>query len=244
MESLINNPDIFEQIQSSGYYIAERDDGYSVKYSFDEWIGKNNVVAPEDEEVLNNLKKGNVLDLGCGSGRHVDFLERQGFEAKGIDVSQAAVKIGLEHGRNLECTDFWSYSDTKEYDNIIVMDSTIGFISHLHQLPKLFKKANTHLKKEGRMVLTSVNWPEAENEQYQSYIKNNIKRGVYPGETKLRFKVDKYTGDWITAYYFDRNSLLKIAMDNGFYPVWIGYKRTIIYAIVFEKVAEDAIYKW
>lgn len=37
-----------------------------------------------------------VLDLGCGTGRHLLYLAREGFEAFGIDISP----IGLEHARH------------------------------------------------------------------------------------------------------------------------------------------------
>src|SRR5712691_6087368 len=33
-----------------------------------------------------------VLDLGCGPGRHVLFLSRQGFEMHGLDISAAGVE--------------------------------------------------------------------------------------------------------------------------------------------------------
>lgn len=38
-------------------------------------------------------KKIRVLDLGCGPGRHVLFLAREGFSAYGIDASQEAIAL-------------------------------------------------------------------------------------------------------------------------------------------------------
>lgn len=37
-----------------------------------------------------------VLDLGCGPGRHVAYLAREGFETYGVDHSQVAVEMATE----------------------------------------------------------------------------------------------------------------------------------------------------
>ncbi len=38
----------------------------------------------------------NILDLGCGFGRHLIYLVEQGFQVKGIDISQKAVQMTQE----------------------------------------------------------------------------------------------------------------------------------------------------
>lgn len=39
----------------------------------------------------NNVKK--LLDLGCGSGRHIIYFTRKGFEVHGIDVAKEGIKL-------------------------------------------------------------------------------------------------------------------------------------------------------
>ncbi len=34
-----------------------------------------------------------VLDLGCGSGRHLVYLAKEGFEVYGIDIAKYGIKI-------------------------------------------------------------------------------------------------------------------------------------------------------
>jgi len=43
-------------------------------------------------------KKGikRVLDLGCGSGRHLVYLAKKGFEMYGIDISERGIKIAKQ----------------------------------------------------------------------------------------------------------------------------------------------------
>ena len=51
----------------------------------------------EGVEELAGLLKGSanrrVLDLGCGAGRHLVYLAREGFQVVGTDISE----VGLEH---------------------------------------------------------------------------------------------------------------------------------------------------
>jgi ubiquinone/menaquinone biosynthesis C-methylase UbiE len=42
----------------------------------------------------NNVKK--ILDLGCGSGRHVVFLAKKGFDVYGIDQSEHGIKLATQ----------------------------------------------------------------------------------------------------------------------------------------------------
>jgi len=49
--------------------------------------------------VLEILKKNNakkVLDLGCGSGRHLVYLAKNGFEVYGFDIAEEGMKIAKE----------------------------------------------------------------------------------------------------------------------------------------------------
>ncbi|MDR9431806.1 MAG: class I SAM-dependent methyltransferase [Natronomonas sp.] len=47
-----------------------------------------------------------VLDLGCGPGRHVAYLAREGFETYGVDHSKVAVEMALDlcQGAGLDAT--------------------------------------------------------------------------------------------------------------------------------------------
>ncbi len=47
-----------------------------------------------------NLQK--ILDLGCGTGRHILYLFKNGFEVYGCDASESALKIASELIPNVE----------------------------------------------------------------------------------------------------------------------------------------------
>lgn len=42
--------------------------------------------------VIRNFRK--AIDIGCGMGRHVNYLDDMGFDAYGIDLSETAISYG------------------------------------------------------------------------------------------------------------------------------------------------------
>jgi tellurite methyltransferase len=77
------------------------------KYWRDDAYVARNWLDPDPEIVrlspmMQTRKVQQVLDLGCGVGRHLVYLSRQGFEIHGLDISSAGVercrKALEEHG--------------------------------------------------------------------------------------------------------------------------------------------------
>ncbi len=55
------------------------------------WPARIEREAPFLREVLETAPEASVLDLGCGTGEHADFLASRGFRAVGIDRSEAQI---------------------------------------------------------------------------------------------------------------------------------------------------------
>lgn len=213
---------------------VERDDGYFTPYSYKEWLGLEPVIPEWEKEVFKHLKKGSVLDIGCGTGKHVAYLNNQGFQASGIDTSEGAIKIGQEYKRPIQFKDFWSFDENEKFDNVIIMDSTVGFIAHPEKMQNFFEKIHQITHPSSRILLTSINWPEATNEMYRKYVQKNQEQAQYPGKVRLRFKIGEFIGDWFEGHYYDMDSLLRLAVKNNFYPRWINYTNGIKYTLVLE----------
>lgn len=223
------------------HFQVEREDGHVSTYSFKEWLGKHPKFNTWEKAIFDYLNKGSILDIGCGTGKHVAYSESLGFTAKGIDTSEDAINIGQEYGRDLECMDFWKLDVKAKYDNVIIMDSTVGFIAPPEKLNEFFQKMKTILSISGKLALTSINWPEATNSDYKKYILHNKKEDKYPGYVRLRFIADGFIGEWFEGYYYDMDSLMKVAINNGFFPKWINYNDTVKYTVVFENKEEGTL---
>jgi tellurite methyltransferase len=64
-----------------------RDDAYVAR----NWLEPDHDIV-RLSPVMKDRKVVKVLDLGCGVGRHLVYLSRQGFETHGLDISPAGVE--------------------------------------------------------------------------------------------------------------------------------------------------------
>ena len=229
---------ILKEKKDSRFFI-ERDDGFLSQNYLNDWISEKPVINSWEKKILSNIKSGNVIDIGCGTGKHVEYLCDMGFKAYGIDNSQGVISIGKTYNRNIDFVDFWNLSDDIKYDNVVLMDCSIGFIESPENLVAFFKKISRIISKSGNLLITSVNWQNTNNPEHLNYISKNIKTKNYPGNVKLRLKSNSFIGDWFNWVWIDMDLLVQTAILNGFYPRWIDTEKNK-YAIVFENSFNNA----
>jgi ubiquinone/menaquinone biosynthesis C-methylase UbiE len=84
--------------------------------------------AKIDGERINLLKKyivgKNVLDIGCGSGIYVDFLNKEGYQASGVDFVEDFIKLAR---KNKKGEFFISHAEklpfkNNEFETVILFD--------------------------------------------------------------------------------------------------------------------------
>lgn len=89
----------------------------------------------EDNEIAKKLPypKGNVLDIGCGTGLLFDLYKTRGikeFSYTGIDPSfKMLKKLILKYGdKNVECKKFEELDNSKKYDTFIGLYNSPSYI--------------------------------------------------------------------------------------------------------------------
>lgn len=102
--------------------------------------------------LLKELKVKKILDVGCGTGKLVDFLNQSGFEAAGCDISDMAVK--LSGAVQASATDL--AFPAKTFDCL----TAISLIEHLapNEAEKFIQEAKKVLKNQGYIFLVTPNW--------------------------------------------------------------------------------------
>jgi SAM-dependent methyltransferase len=122
----------------------------------------DNVLFKLDTEILDEIfeKPGRLLDLGCGTARHLIHFASRGFEVTGVDLSEemlavarskmarAGVRADLIHA---DITDLAALPDGA-FDYAISMFSTIGMLRSAGRLAAI-REARKKLKRGGLLAV-------------------------------------------------------------------------------------------
>jgi len=117
---------------------------------------------------LIELKKGKILDIGCGTGFSMQAIKDNGFEVQGIDISQPMINIAKKKGFKVKKADFSNIPfEDKTFDGIISISalqwitgkSYSEVIEHFNKTAREFYRV---LKKKGKAVIQF--YPKTEEE--------------------------------------------------------------------------------
>jgi len=103
---------------------------------------------PPGLKLLNITKDDNVLDIGCGSGLHLDFIQKEiGAKCHGVDIRTDVFnlnnkKVHLKKGSMLNL----QYPDNY-FDKVF----SIGALEHDPNSEKVFSEVSRVLKKNGKL---------------------------------------------------------------------------------------------
>ena len=106
-----------------------------------------------------NIKNLNILDLGCGGGLICEPLARLGAKVTGVDFVKENIQAAKVHAieNNLKITylkqDLENLNLKKKYDIIIIFE----VIEHLKNVSEFIKKIKLHLKKNGNLLISTIN---------------------------------------------------------------------------------------
>lgn len=107
------------------HWYARYEDGprRSLAEALRRWCGTADAV---DQELLDRAP-GAVLDLGCGPGRLVIELARQGRQAAGVDTSRVAVRLARKAGATALCRSIFDpVPGEGGWDSVLLADGNIG----------------------------------------------------------------------------------------------------------------------
>lgn len=104
-------------------------------------------------------KNASVIDLGCGSGEFVHWLQNKGYKnTSGIDVSKELVEIGKGLGiQNILCDDIFNYLEinNSKFDLMILRDVLEHFDKE--ETYKLVTLLSNSLNENGLIILQVPN---------------------------------------------------------------------------------------
>ena len=144
-ESLDNSDELYE------YYSQLTEEDLARRHS-----PENRV---RQQQLLKGLARhtGNrrLLDVGCGDGQLLQTAKDEGWDASGIDLSEAAIRLCRKRGLDASRTDFFSESLDERRFGVIIMSE---LIEHVPSPQRFLKRAEELLDAGGVLYLTTPNF--------------------------------------------------------------------------------------
>ena len=106
-----------------------------------------------------NLNKTKVLDIGCGGGLISEGLSKIGATVTGIDFIKENIKVAKMHAKknnfeiNYFVKNFEKDKITTKYDVIVILE----VLEHLSNWEDFLKKIKLNLKKNGILIISTIN---------------------------------------------------------------------------------------
>jgi len=109
---------------------------------------------------LNPPKNAFMLDLACGSGRHANFLAKQGYNVVGVDLSENSI---IEASKNQLSNSRFFTMDMREkidfisFNYVFNLFSSFGYFETDEENYKVIEAVKHCLKKDGVYVVDFLN---------------------------------------------------------------------------------------
>ena len=192
--------------------------------------------------LLKELSSGNVLEIGCGTGRILNALKkkRKDLELSAIDIDNKAIRIAKKKTKikNIFCASGENFISKKKFDSIFCMFNTFMYLNHEQKI-NFLKKIKINLNKNGIFYLSIFNPSKKRiNEEYSFYKfqksiklsntvvdkfeynmydkKKQVVDRVFHYEYTLKSKILKRIQYKFKQYYLFKNQLVTIIKRNKF----------------------------
>ncbi|MHA1749773.1 MAG: class I SAM-dependent DNA methyltransferase [Promethearchaeota archaeon] len=103
----------------------------------------------------NKRTEGNeLLDIACGTGRHLKYLKKD-FNCTGVDISDQMLDVARKNFTNIRFiqADMIELDLKEEFDAIICLFSSIGYVKTYENLKKTINNFANHLKPGGVVII-------------------------------------------------------------------------------------------
>ena len=219
--------------------IVEREDGFIDTSR----LGPLNYFA-EYEDWAEHQKRaigyatGRVLDIGCGAGRHSLYLQAQGHDVLGTDISPLAIQTcqhrGLKNALVISVTQVSSKIGT--FGTILMMGHNFGLVGNYKRAKWLLKRFAAMTTDTAKIIAETMDPYQTTEPGHLAYHQSNRDRGRMSGQLRLRIRYRQYITQWFD-YLFVSKAEMEDILDGTAWQVerYIDAANTPTYVAILTK---------
>jgi len=157
------------------------------------------------------LSKGEILDVGCGTGQYIPHLMKKG-KVLGIDISSKAIQAAKEkyNLKNVKVADIFNFKPSKKFDTIVLLENNLGMAQTIPRTKKLLKILSNHLNTSGQ-ILTDAHEVKGKN---HDTVFNGELRPVWKGKIGDKFMWINFNSGYLKELCEEMSLNLKVIGRN------------------------------
>ena len=101
-----------------------------------------------------------ILDLGCGKGRHAIYLNKLGYNVCGIDISPSSIACASVFSNNklkFEVHDMKFIYKKNQFDYVLNLFTSFGYFDNYDENISVLKSVNENLRPSGYLLIDFMN---------------------------------------------------------------------------------------
>jgi SAM-dependent methyltransferase len=219
------------------YEVVEREDGYvDISYGPKGYLAEYKDWPPWQRKGI-RFARGEVLDIGCGAGRCLLYLQQKGLDVTGIDISPLAIKVCKQRGvkKALVKSITEIGPDLGIFDTIIMYGNNFGLFGSYKRAKWLLRKMHKMTTDKGRIIAESLDPYTTDYPEHLAYHKYNRRRGRMGGQIRLRIRYKKYASPYFDYLLVSKDELNDILNGTGWKAVRFFDSKFGAYVMVLEK---------
>ena len=201
------NVGIVERVD--GYILADDIELLAYFAEYHQWA--------EHQKLAMEYVTGRVLDIGCGAGRHSLYLQKQGHDVLGTDISPLAIQLCKQRGiKNVSLVPITQLnSKLGVFNTIIMMGHNFGLVGSYKRAQWLLRRFASMTTDDGKIIAETMDPYQTEDSAHLAYHQYNRERGRMGGQLRLRMRYKQYANPWFDYLFASKSELEDILVDTS-----------------------------